>query len=76
MAKRKKRANESWGDEYSVWRDYSNPREVDDMPNPDDYLKKDKPVGMGSDPMTEKTEKNDHPVVINWFHGKKKPRNV
>jgi len=63
----KKKANESYGDEYSVWRDYSNPREVGDVTNPDDRVDKEKPRGMGGDPMAEGS---DSPVVINWFRGK------
>lgn len=67
----RRKANDSYGDPYSMWRDYGNPRDVGDTKTPDDYVDGDKPIGMGG---SEKAVKRDHPVVINWFRGKKKPK--
>lgn len=67
----KKKGSNAWGDEYSIWRDYSNTNEVDDMPTPTDYADKQRPVGQGSEPMTVKP---DRTVPINWFRGKKKKK--
>ncbi len=67
MARRRRKAD-SYGDEYSMWRDYGNPQEVGDTKTPDDYVDGDKPIGMGG---SEKAVTRDRPVTINWFRGKK-----